>query len=207
MANALIPRDFTSADSSAHSHCVKPRISPAKFWLLAVALGAVTFTATAAAQGGADAKTTDANKTAVPLCMARSNIRRMQIVDAQNIVFVMRDKTTYRNSLAKQCPALRRNSQISLTPADGRVCTGTSFQVLMRVNPGTESVMVPGGQSMSVSRPSFVPGPTCFLGPFTAVTQADVDALVESSKARRRDEPNANDEAEGAPQPAAPEAR
>jgi len=119
----------------------------------------------------------------------------------------MRDKSTYRNLLEKQCPGLRRNSQITLSPADGRVCAGTNFQVLLRVSSGTESVMVPGGQSMSVSRPSFVPGPTCFLGPFTEVTQADVDALVESSKSRRRDEPNANDEAEGAPQPAAPEAR
>ena len=129
----------------------------------------------------------------------------MQIVDAQNIVFVMRDKTTYRNSLERQCPGLRRNSQITLTPADGRVCAGTNFQVLMRVGSSSESVMIPGGQTMSVPRPSFVPGPTCTLGAFTAVTEADVDALVESSKARRRDEPS--DEAADAPQPAAPEAR
>ena len=202
MANALIPRDFTSAGSSVRSHRGPPRISLAQLWLLAIAVGTATFNVTAAAQGGADA-----NAKAAATCLARSSVRRMQIVDAQNIVFVMRDKSTYRNLLEKQCPGLRRNSQITLSPADGRVCAGTNFQVLLRVSSGTESVMVPGGQSMSVSRPSFVPGPTCFLGPFTEVTQADVDALVESSKSRRRDEPNANDEAEGAPQPAAPEAR
>src|SRR5262245_31601069 len=202
MANALIGHDFTSAVSSARSHRGESPISLTKLWLLAIAVGTATFNVTAAAQGGADA-----NSRAAATCLARSNVRCMQIVDAQNIVFVMRDKTTYRNLLAKQCPGLRRNSQITLTPADGRVCAGTNFQVLLRVSSGTESVMVPGGQSMSVSRPSFVPGPTCTLGAFTAVTQADVEALVESSKTSRRNEPSDKDEAADAPQPAAPEAR
>ena len=202
MANALIGHDFTSADSTARSPRGEPPISLAKLWLLAIAIavGTAAFGVTAAAQDGADA-----NARAAATCLARSNVRRMQIVDAQNIVFVMRDKTTYRNSLERQCPGLRRNSQITLTPADGRVCAGTNFQVLMRVGSSSESVMIPGGQTMSVPRPSFVPGPTCTLGAFTAVTEADVDALVESSKARRRDEPS--DEAADAPQPAAPEAR
>ena len=133
----------------------------------------------------------------------------MQIVDAENILFVMRDKTTYRNSLARQCPGLRRNSQITLTPADGRVCQGANFQVLLRVGSGSnsESVMIPGGQTMSVPRPSFVPGPTCTLGGFTAVTEADVEALLESSRTRRRGEPSGDDVTKEPPQPAAPEAR
>jgi hypothetical protein len=174
----------------------------AKLWLLSVAVVTATLGATAAAQGGADAN-------ANPQCVTRSSVRRMQIVDANNILFVMRDKTTYRNSLARQCAGLRRNSQITLTPADGRVCAGANFQVLLRVGTGSnsESVLLPGGQTMSVPRPSFVPGPTCTLGAFTAITEADVEALVESSKARRRDEPSGNDENEGVPQPAAPEAR
>lgn len=175
----------------------------AKLWLLAVAVGTVSFSGAAAAQGGAGA-----NATAGPSCVVRPNVRRMQIVDAQNILFVMRDKTTYRNSLARQCPGLRRNSQISLSASDSQVCTGASFQVLLRVGTGSnsESVLLPGGQTMSVPRPSFVPGPTCTLGAFTAITAADADALVESSRARRREEPR-SDETEDAPQPAAPEAR
>ena len=178
----------------------------AKLWLLAVAVavGTAVFSGTAAAQAAAGA-----NATAAPSCLARPNVRRMQIVDANNILFVMRDKTTYWNSLARQCAGLRRNSQISLSASDRQVCTGASFQVLLRVGTGSnsESVMIPGGQTMSVPRPSFVPGPTCTLGAFTAVTEADVEALLESSKVRRRDEPSGNDEKEDAPQPAAPEAR
>ena len=179
----------------------------AKLWLLAVAVGTAAFNDTAAAQGAAGA-----NATAGPSCVVRPNVKRMQIVDAQNILFVMRDKTTYRNSLARQCAGLRRNSQISLSASDSQVCSGASFQVLLRVGTGSnsESVLLPGGQTMSVPRPSFVPGPTCNLGAFTAITEADAEALVESSRARRREEPRGKEETEpteDAPQPAAPEAR
>ncbi|HEX7238118.1 MAG TPA: hypothetical protein VF405_14210 [Gammaproteobacteria bacterium] len=175
-----------------------------KLWLLAVAVGTVSFSATSSAQGGAAA-----NAAATTECVTRSQVKRMQIVDAHDILFVMRDKTTYRNSLARQCAGLRRNSQITLTPVDGRVCAGANFQVLMRVGTGSnsESVLLPGGTTMSVPRPAFVPGPTCTLGAFTAITDDDVEALVEGSKARRREEPGGNDEKEDAPQPAAPEAR
>jgi hypothetical protein len=63
----------------------------------------------------------------------------MQIVDAQTVLFVMRDKTIFKNSLARQCAGLQRNSQLSFTAADQRVCTGTSFQVMLRVGSGSNS--------------------------------------------------------------------
>lgn len=193
MARALIGHDFATAEL--------PFV--AKLWLLAVAVGAATFSGTAAAQAG-----TDANATAAAMCLARPNVRRMQIVDSENILFVMKDKTTYRNVLARECAGLRRNSQISLSASDRQVCSGASFQVLIRVGSGSnsESVLLPGGQTMSVPRPSFVPGPTCTLGEFAAITEADAEALVDSSRARRREERD-NEEAEDAPQPAAPEAQ
>ena len=184
MANALVGNDSSVA---------------VKLWFLAVAAGAAAFSSATAAQEGADS-----NATAAVSCVARPNVRRMQIVDAQNILFVMRDKTTYRNVLTRQCPGLRRNSQVSLTASDRQVCAGASFQVLLRVNTSTESVMVPGGTSMSVPRPNFVPGPVCNLGAFTPIAEADVAALVESLRASRREEPRHEDEAEEA---AAPEAR
>jgi hypothetical protein len=146
MAKALIGYDSLVAAAFAHRRR-EPRSSLAKLRLLAVAVGVAVFGGTTAAQGGAGA-----NATAAPACVARPNVRRMQIVDSQNILFVMRDKTTYRNSLARQCPGLRRNSQISLTVSDSQVCSGASFQVLLRVGSGSnsETVMIPGGQTMSV---------------------------------------------------------
>ena len=185
--------------------------SLAKLRLLVAAVGVAALGGIAAAQdGGASATPAQggarANATAELSCVSRPNVRRMQIVDSQNILFVMRDKTTYRNSLLKECPGLRRNSQISLTASDRQVCAGASFQVLLRVGSGSnsESVLLPGGQTMSVPRPSFVPGPTCNLGAFAAVTQADVDALVESARTRGKGERQRDDEAAA---PATPEAR
>jgi len=175
-----------------------------KLWLLAVAVGAAALGGTAAAQSGGAA-----NAAAAPACLARPNVRKMQIVDAQNILFVMRDKTTYRNALARTCGGLRRDSQISFTASDSQVCAGTNFQVLLRAGGSqSESVLLPGGGTMSVPRPSFIPGPVCTLGAFTAVTEADAAALVDGSRARRREGRRDKDEAEDdAPQPATPEAR
>lgn len=211
MANGI-----SGCDSLATAAFLRRRLEPrrplAKLWLLAVAVAATSLSGITAAQQGTDSNATapqggtDAKTTAALSCVKRPNVRRMQIVDSQNILFVMRDKTTYRNSLARECPALRRNSQISLTASDSQLCSGASFQVMMRVGTGSssESVMIPGGQTMSVPRPSFVPGPVCNLGAFTAITEADAAALVESSRARRREEQRRDDEAE---ESATPEAR
>jgi len=211
MANGISGCDSLATAAFLRRH-LGPRRPLAKLWLLAVAVAATSLSGITAAQQGTDSNATapqggtDAKATAALSCVKRPNVRRMQIVDSQNILFVMRDKTTYRNSLARECPALRRNSQISLTASDSQLCSGASFQVMMRVGTGSssESVMIPGGQTMSVPRPSFVPGPVCNLGAFTAITEADAAALVESSRARRREEQRRDDEAE---ESATPEAR
>src|SRR6186713_2708748 len=96
--DALIPAAFLQGR-------LQPRRSLAKLWLLALAVG-VAVSGTTAAQDATDANATapqggtDAKTTAALSCVKRPNVRRMQIVDSQNILFVMRDKTTYRNSLA-----------------------------------------------------------------------------------------------------------
>ena len=120
----------------------RPKIS-----LLACLVGVSFMGVPAAAQESAAA-------TAAPSCLSRPAVRRMQIVDAQTVLFVMRDKTTFKNSLARQCPGMRRNSQLSFTAADQQVCTGTNFQVMLRVGSGSnsESVLLPGGATMSGCR-------------------------------------------------------
>jgi hypothetical protein len=173
-----------------------------KIELLACAIAASFGSGLAAAQQGADA-------TAAPSCVPRPAVRRMQIVDAQTVLFVMRDKTQFKNELPKQCPGMRRNSQLSFTQADQQVCTGTNFQVMLRVGSGSnsESVLLPGGATMSVPRPDMIPGPVCALGEFTAISEDDAEALVESAAASRRERRNRGDDDEDAPPPAAPEAR
>lgn len=172
----------------------RPKIS-----LLACLVGVSFMGVPAAAQESAAA-------TAAPSCLSRPAVRRMQIVDAQTVLFVMRDKTTFKNSLARQCPGMRRNSQLSFTAADQQVCTGTNFQVMLRVGSGSnsESVLLPGGATMSVPRPDMIPGPVCALGAFSAISESDAEALVESASASRREKRRRGDESD---EPEAPEAR
>jgi hypothetical protein len=150
--------------------------------LLACLIGVSFGGGPAAAQEGAQAS-------AAPACLARPAVRRMQIVDATTVLFFMRDKTAFKNSLTRQCPGLRRDSQLSFTAADRQVCSGTNFQVMLRVGSGSnsESVLLPGGATMSVPRPDMIAGPTCALGEFSAISEADASALVESARASRRE--------------------
>jgi hypothetical protein len=170
--------------------------------LLACLMGVSLGAGPVAAQEGAEAN-------AAPMCLARPAVRRMQIVDATTVLFFMRDKSAFKNTLTRQCAGLRRDSQLSFTAADRQVCSGTNFQVMLRVGSGSnsESVLLPGGTTMSVPRPDMIPGPTCALGEFSAISEADAEALVESARASRRERRRRGDESEGAAQPAAPEAR
>lgn len=163
-------------------------------WLVAVAGGLVVASVRPAAAQGQAAPAASASE--APTCLPRPEVRRMQVVDDRNVLFVMRDKRTFRNTLARQCPGLRRDSQVSLTAADRQVCGGSNFQVLLRVGSGSnsESVMVPGGSTMSVPRPSFVPGPTCVLGTFAPISDAEVEALLESTRRARANRRERNQE-------------
>jgi hypothetical protein len=151
-------------------------------WLLACLVGASFSGGPAVAQQGAQAS-------AAPMCLARPAVRRMQIVDATTVLFFMRDKSAFKNTLTRQCAGLRRDSQLSFTAADRQVCSGSNFQVMLRVGSGSnsESVLLPGGSTMSVPRPDMIPGPTCALGEFSVISDADAAALVESARASRRE--------------------
>lgn len=154
----------------------------AKMGLLACLLGVSFNDSPLAAQEGVQ-------PSSAPMCLARPAVRRMQIVDATTVLFFMRDKTALKNSLTRQCPGLRRDSQLSFTAADRQMCSGTNFQVMLRVGSGSnsESVLLPGGTTMSVPRPDMIPGPTCALGEFSAISEADAEALVETARASRRE--------------------
>lgn len=124
-----------------------------------------------------------------PTCIAEPNIRRTQLIDEDNIVFLMRDKTIQHNTLARRCPGLRKNSQISLTRADRLVCSGHNFQVLLRVSTGSNStsVTVPGSnERLSVPQPNMIPGPVCTLGAFESIDEERLDDLVSAAEARRK---------------------
>ncbi len=149
-------------------------------------------------------------------CVRRTEIKGTKVLDGRNVLITMRDRSTYRSQLAKQCPGLRRGGAMSLTYSDNKLCAGSAFTVLMRAGASTNStsVTVPGSnEHISVAGPAFVPGATCQLGIFTPITENEIDALVaattEGQRSRRRGDRDAvkAEAVEKAPAPAEPQSR
>jgi hypothetical protein len=123
-------------------------------------------------------------------CLRRTDIRSTKVLDGRNILFTTRDRTTYNNQLARQCPGMHRGSAISLTYADnGKLCVGGSFTVLMNTGASTNTISYfdpVTQQQRTMQGPSFVPGATCSLGVFGAISKAEIDALVAATDTERR---------------------
>jgi len=178
--------------------------------LLAAVLGAAAQVGSAVAvEEKEEAKTAAA-------CLRRTEIKSTKVLDARNVLVTMRDRSTYRSQLAKQCPGLRRGSAMSLTYSDNKLCAGSTFTVLMRAGASTNStsVTVPGSnEHLSVPGPAFVPGAVCQLGIFTPISEDEINALVaattEDQRSRRRGDRDAvkTEAIEKAPAPAESQAR
>jgi hypothetical protein len=131
---------------------------------------AAAFTTANVAQEAADtvAETSSSPRS----CLAHPTIDRTKILNDRNIVFVTRDDTIYHNELPKQCPSLKRNSLVNYGIANGRVCVGDRFQVLLEASPG-----------------NYLPSFICQLGsfrPISATELEDLVAMTEENRERRR---------------------
>ena len=96
--------------------------------------------------GAASAGPASADDRAAPAatsCLARENIRTTKVIDDRNILFTTRDRTMYNNQLSRHCPGMRRSTPLSFTYADHRLCSGSTFSVLMRIGSGSP---IPGEQ-------------------------------------------------------------
>jgi hypothetical protein len=128
----------------------------------------------------------------VRTCINRSSIRSTKVLDDRNVLFVMRDKTTYNNPLAKHCPGMHRGSPLSFTYADNKLCAGNNFAVLIRTGPSSNPMPYtdPLTNAHSVLQgPSFAQGAVCQLGLFTPITAdevADLTALTDKTRRGRR---------------------
>ena len=111
-------------------------------------------------------------------CIDTRRISSTQIVDSQNILFHMRDRSIYHNELSRNCPGLRRGKIISYRTSMSRLCDLDFITIL-------------DNYGMGMSR-----GPSCGLGKFRPITKEEAQAL--------RDGPDAVIEPE-AIEPAEPE--
>ncbi len=150
-------------------------------------------------------------------CLRRADIRTTKILDDRNVLFITRDRTTYSNQLARQCPGMRRNSAMSFTYADnGKLCVGSTFTVLYRTGASTNTTPYTNpvtNEHIALQGPPFVVGPTCQLGMFGPVSEDEVKVLMaateEPKRSRRRGDQDAvkTEAVRASPAPAAPAAK
>jgi len=93
-------------------------------------------------------------------CINLRGIDHTEIVDDRNVLFRMRDRVTYRNTLRAECPALRISDKFSYRPSF-TLCQGETIDVLARTGSGSIA--------------------TCALGAFVPVSDDEVKALLAAA--------------------------
>jgi hypothetical protein len=146
------------------------------FWAAAVLI------ASQAASAWAD----DDSASVATACLRRSDIRTTRILSDRNVLFITRDKTTYNNQLARQCPGIRQNSVMSFTyGVDGKLCSGSTFTVLYRASPSTNTISYIDpvtNKPVTMQGPPFQQGPVCQIGMFSPISPDEVKALMAASQ-------------------------
>jgi hypothetical protein len=92
-------------------------------------------------------------------CITVARIDQTEAVDDQTIIFRMRGKQVYRNTLPHTCPGLQRENRIAYQSSTSRLCNVDMITVL---------------EDFGVSlRPGF----TCRLGRFVPLSEAEVEDI------------------------------
>lgn len=126
----------------------------------------------ASAQDGKDAAADNDEASIAKACLDNPTIKRTQILNDRNIVFITRDDSIYNNQLPRQCPSLRRGALVNYAVANRQLCAGSQFQVLWQTGTG-----------------NYTPAFTCQLGAFVPITEADLQDLTtmtDEDRDRRR---------------------
>jgi hypothetical protein len=139
--------------------------------LLALAIigatGLVTRTATVGAQDDGDAQRSGADG-AAQRCLSLNRIDHTEIVDDDTILFHLRGREIYENSLPRRCPQLSSEERFMYRVSGSQLCDLDTITVLDDIGFG------------------FMPGATCGLGQFVPISAEAADELVQAAKARDR---------------------
>ena len=92
-------------------------------------------------------------------CIDTRRISNTQIIDNQNILFHMRNRTIYHNELPRRCSGLRRGKAISYRTSISRLCSNDFITLLDNFG-------------MGMSR-----GVSCGLGKFRSISEEEAQAL------------------------------
>jgi len=97
-------------------------------------------------------------------CIRVRSIRRTQVIDDKTIVFFMRNRDIYVNTLQRQCPQLAREDRFAYEARGGNLCNTDFITVLLQF----------AGR--------FDPGFTCRLGQFVPADQETVDMIIAAAE-------------------------
>ncbi len=97
-------------------------------------------------------------------CIRVRSIRRTEVVDDQTIIFFMRNRDIYVNTMPRDCPQLVREDRFAYEARGGNLCDTDFITVLMQFG----------------SR--FEPGFTCRLGQFVPANQETVDMIIAAAQ-------------------------
>lgn len=154
-------------------------------WLLVLGVGVIPLEH---AQGQ-DGKTSVAQS-----CLYQPTIKRSKVLNDRNILYVTKDNQSYNNVLPKQCPGLRRDTTLSYTYVNSKLCAGSTFTVLMRVSIGSNTTAYTNpatNEHIALPAPAFVPTYVCQLGMFTPVTDSEVEDILGATEDKpRRNRPS-----------------
>jgi hypothetical protein len=128
--------------------------------------------ALAAASSSPIASGEEIEKAVAKPCLYQSELRTTKVLDDRTILFTTRHGQTYRNTLPRQCPSMRRGSLLNYAYESRRLCAGSMFQVLWEL----------GDRRM----PTFL----CPLGIFAPITEDEAQDLIATARSResgRRD--------------------
>jgi hypothetical protein len=98
-------------------------------------------------------------------CIYRPNIDHTRVLDDRTILFFMRDRTVYQNTLKDQCYSLKSANRFAYGEASlHRICTGNLISVIHDITPG------------GISQSNL-----CKLGAFVPVEPDVVDELLTAA--------------------------
>lgn len=109
-------------------------------------------------------------------CINVRQIKKTEIIDDQNIVFYMSGGKIYRNHLPRKCFGLKRRESFSYKIRTSRLCGIDSIRVVDQFGGGIEQ------------------GPSCGLGKFFPISEAEVAFLMGDEPRPEQPEPVDDDE-------------
>jgi len=133
----------------------------ARLLALAVVFGVASI-GTSLAQDDANETDEDDRDLDSDHCVRINDIDKIDIVDADTLVFRMRGGKVYRNELPHRCPGLRTSDTLMYRASAGRLCSVDVFTVLEDWGFG------------------FAPGASCGLGMFEPITAQIADEMLRA---------------------------